>query len=286
MKVFEQIDELRDWIRGVQEKGERIGFVPTMGYLHEGHASLMKQARRENDRVVCSVFVNPTQFGPNEDYDAYPRSREQDLARMEAEGVDAVFFPEPRTMYPEGYQTYVTVEGSITEGLCGASRPGHFKGVTTVVLKLFNLVQPQRAYFGQKDAQQVAVIRRMVADLNVPVEIVACPIVREADGLALSSRNTYLTSEQRKHALVLNRSLKAAEAAVTGGERSGAAVRNMILQMIQETPEAETDYVEVVNADSLMPCEDLKGSVLIALAVRVGKTRLIDNICLEVPCAG
>lgn len=286
METITEISRLRALVSEARKNGKSIGFVPTMGFLHAGHRSLMVRARQENDLVVTSVFVNPTQFGPNEDYESYPRNPEADRALMEGVGVDAAFFPTVQELYPAGYETYVNLEGELTRGLCGASRPGHFKGVTTIVAKLFNLVQPDRAYFGQKDAQQVAVIRRMVTDLNIPVEVVACPIVREADGLALSSRNTYLSSHERQDALVLSRSLKAAEAAVSTGERSAAAVHSLICRTIATVPFATAEYIEIVDADSLKSLERIEGRVLIALAVKIGRTRLIDNCVLEVPHAG
>lgn len=286
MRIITEIADLRRIVGEARKAGNSIGFVPTMGFLHEGHLALMTQARRENDLVVTSVFVNPTQFGPNEDFEAYPRNPEKDQALMAGAGVDVAFFPSVDILYPQGYETYVEVEGPLTKGLCGASRPGHFRGVTTIVAKLFNLVQPDKAYFGQKDAQQVAVIRRMVTDLNIPVEIIPCPIVREADGLAMSSRNTYLSSGERQDALVLSQALQAAETAVAAGERRAAALDRLIRDTIGAVPTAVIDYVEIVDADSLMPIDTLSGSVLIALAVKVGKPRLIDNCVLEVPHAG
>ncbi len=286
MQTITEISELRSIVTDAHKTGKSIGFVPTMGFLHEGHRSLMVRARQENDLVITSVFVNPTQFGPNEDFEAYPRNPEADSVLMETAGVDVAFFPTVATLYPHGYETYVNVEGDLTRGLCGASRPGHFKGVTTIVAKLFNLVQPDRAYFGQKDAQQVAVIRRMVTDLNIPVDVVPCPIVREADGLALSSRNTYLSPHQRQDALVLSKALKAAEAAVYAGEQSAVRVHSLIGQTLATVPFASPDYIEIVDADTLKPVEVIEGRVLIALAVKIGRTRLIDNCVLEVPHAG
>jgi len=285
MQIIDTIEDLRRLVLETRRSGRTIGFVPTMGYLHQGHLSLMQQARQENDLVIASVFVNPTQFGPNEDFDAYPRNPEQDRALMASVPVDAAFFPAVSELYPEGYATSVEVEGSLTSGLCGASRPGHFRGVATVVLKLFNLVQPDRAYFGMKDAQQVAVIRRMVRDLHVPVAVVACPIVREPDGLAMSSRNVYLSPEERKDALVLSRSLKAAAALVQEGERQAAAVIRQMQALIEAAPSARVDYISLTDAHSLEPVSTLKGTVLAALAVRIGKTRLIDNAILEIPHA-
>ncbi len=286
MQIVSEIQELRDIIKLAHKNGKSIGFVPTMGFLHEGHLGLMIRARQETDLVVASVFVNPTQFGPNEDLEAYPRNPERDRELMAGAGVDIAFFPSAGALYPEGYETFIEVGGSLTKRLCGASRPGHFRGVCTIVSKLFNLVQPDRAYFGQKDAQQVAVIRRMVNDLNIPVEIIPCPIVREADGLAMSSRNTYLSPKEREDALILNRSLKAAEAAIAAGERQAASVEALVREMIGEVSSAEIDYVEIVDAQTLEPVETIEGSVLIALAVKIGKPRLIDNCIVEVHCAG
>lgn len=283
MEIIKEIEALRRYVSEARKAGKTIGFVPTMGFLHKGHLSLMRQAKSENDVVITSVFVNPVQFGPNEDFEAYPRNPEKDGALMASAAVDAAFFPEASVLYPQGYATYVDVEGSLTAGLCGASRPGHFRGVTTVVLKLFNLVTPDRAYFGMKDAQQVSVIRRMVADLHVPVELVACPIVREPDGLALSSRNTYLSESERRDALVLSRSLAEARKRVDGGERDASVLQACIRDIIQSAPSAAVDYISIVDAGSLEALKVLKGSVLIALAVRVGRTRLIDNTLLEVP---
>jgi len=285
MRIIENVPELRAYVEDARRSGKDIGFVPTMGFLHEGHCSLMRRARRENDVVICSVFVNPIQFGPNEDYEAYPRNSERDSALMVQEGVDVAFMPSVDTLYPEGFHTAVEVTGSLTRGLCGASRPGHFKGVTTIVAKLFNLVQPHRAYFGQKDAQQVAVIRRMVRDLNMPVEIVPCPIVRESDGLALSSRNAYLSPEERKNALGLSRSLFELESSVRGGETEVSKLKSTLIHTLQAIPGSSVDYAEIVSEETLLPCERVDGKTLVALAVKIGKTRLIDNIVLEVPCA-
>ncbi len=262
----------------LKREGKTIGLCPTMGYLHAGHLSLAKAARAENDVVVMSIFVNPIQFGPNEDYAVYPRDMAHDKALVE-DCVDYIFAPQPEDMYPEGFHTEVAVH-ELTRHLCGASRPGHFNGVSTVVSKLFNIVQPDRAYFGQKDAQQLAVIRRMVRDLNFPLEIVPMPIVREADGLALSSRNRYLSAEERQQALILNQSLQAAAAAVAAGERDAKKLTDSVRARIQTMPLAEIDYVELVDED-MQPAEDISGWRLLALAVRFGKTRLIDNIVLE-----
>lgn len=282
MKIVKTKAELKASLKTLKAGHKTVGFVPTMGFLHEGHLSLVRRAKAENDVVVVSIFVNPTQFGPNEDFESYPRDLERDSKLVEAEGCDLVFAPEPEEMYPKPYMTYVDVEGDITHKLCGASRPGHFKGVTTVVNKLFNLVRPTRAYFGQKDAQQVAVIEQMVADLDMNLEIVPCPIVREADGLALSSRNTYLTEADRKDALALSQSLNWAKEAIEAGERNGANLLKGIRDRIEAVPSATIDYVQIVDARTLESIDTLKGTILIALAVKVGKPRLIDNMRIEV----
>lgn len=282
MEVVQNPRVLQQKLKVLKKTGKSVGLVPTMGFLHEGHLSLVRQARQENDVVAVSIFVNPIQFGPKEDLASYPRDFERDAELLEAEGVDFIFAPEVADMYPEGYGTYVDVEGEVTGRLCGASRPGHFRGVATVVSKLFNIVAPERAYFGSKDAQQVAVIRRMASDLNFDFEIVACPIVREADGLALSSRNVYLSETERQDALVLSQSLFMAREMIEAGERSAFAVRDAIAERIRQVPSAVVDYIEVVDAFSLEPVEVLSGKVLIALAVKVGKPRLIDNLQIEV----
>ncbi len=259
--------------------GGTLGLVPTMGALHAGHLSLVSRARAENDRVAASIFVNPTQFGPNEDLAAYPRMPEKDLRLLESLGVDAVWTPSPEDVYPHGFQTFVTVS-EVSAPLEGARRPGHFRGVTTVVAKLFNLFQPDRAYFGQKDAQQVAVLRRMVADLAFPVDVVVCPIVREADGLALSSRNVYLSPEERRAAPVLNRALCAARADFESGERDADRLRAVLERTLAEEPLARPDYVSVADAGTLLEIERVTGPALVSLAVRFGGTRLIDNVVL------
>jgi pantoate--beta-alanine ligase len=264
-----------------EARGQRVGLVPTMGALHAGHASLIEAARRDCDFVVVTIFVNPTQFGPNEDLARYPRRLAEDMVLCGERGVDLVFHPEPATLYPPGYCTYVEVMG-LQDGLCGASRPGHFRGVATVVLKLFNLVQPQRAYFGEKDAQQLRIIEQMVRDLDLPVEVVPVPIVREPDGLALSSRNQYLDPEQRRRAPVLYQALCEARRRIEAGLRDGRAVRQLLVERIEATPGAVLDYAAVVDADSLQPLSHLQGSVLLALAVKLGATRLIDNIRVRV----
>ena len=270
-------EELRPAVRAARQQGRSVGLVPTMGALHPGHAGLIEAARAADGFVAVSVFVNPAQFGPHEDLDRYPRPFEQDLALCRELGVDLVFAPAPATMYPPGFRTWVEVTG-LQDVLEGASRPGHFRGVATVVLKLFNLVQPDRAYFGQKDAQQAHIIRQMVRDLNVPVEVRVLPTVREPDGLALSSRNKYLDLDQRRHAVVLSRALAEARDRVTAGERDADALRALLMARIAATPGAVLDYAAVVDADTLAPVARLSGPTLLALAVRFGTTRLIDNL--------
>lgn len=282
MELVKTVAELRARIAAVKKTGLSIGLVPTMGALHEGHASLIKAAVRENDFVVVSVFVNPTQFGPNEDLDAYPRTLDADCALVQAVGADLVFAPAPAEMYPSQDMTWVEVTGNITKVLCGRSRPIHFRGVTTVVSKLFNLAQPDRAYFGQKDAQQVAVLQRMVKDLFFSVELRIMPIVREADGLAKSSRNTYLSGEERRAALVLSKGLRAAQAAFDGGQRSAECIVALVRDIITSEPMSDIDYVEIYRLPELQEAgEKLCGSNLLAAAVRFGTTRLIDNVILE-----
>lgn len=281
MKIIQKIDELKAFIQCQKKIGKSIGFVPTMGYLHDGHMSLVKASKQENDITVMSIFVNPVQFGPKEDYSRYPRDLERDAKMAEAEGVDVIFYPTVEEMYPDGYKTYVQVEG-ITEVLCGKSRPGHFRGVATVVCKLFNIVEPDRAYFGQKDAQQVAVIQRMVKDLNMNLEVISCPIIRESDGLAMSSRNVYLTAEERRAALILNKSIQEAVQKVKAGERDAGKVLTMVKNRIETEPLAVIDYVELYEAETLQPIEIIQGKVLLAVAVKFGTTRLIDNAVVEV----
>jgi pantoate--beta-alanine ligase len=274
MRIVESIQELRN---ARAELESPLGFVPTMGYLHEGHLSLVRRARQECGSVAASIFVNPTQFGPQEDLAAYPRDLERDLGLLKAEGVDLVWTPMTATMYPEGFQTWVSVD-ELTRHLEGKQRPGHFRGVTTIVAKLFNAVGPDRAYFGQKDAQQATVIRRMVADLNFPIEVVVCPIVREADGLAKSSRNTYLNEAQRKAATVLFRSLTAAEEAFESGQREAQTLRDTMSAVLAGEPLAQVQYVSVADPETL---EELSGEIeraLLSMAVFVGETRLIDNM--------
>jgi len=279
MRTVATVAGMKAAVAELRAQGRTIGFVPTMGYLHEGHLSLVRECRKSADVSVVSIFVNPLQFGPREDFRRYPRDPERDASVLEKEGVDILFFPSDREMYPEGYRTSVEVAG-LQEKLCGRSRPGHFKGVVTVVLKLFNIVRPDWAFFGQKDAQQVVVLRKMAEDLNMDVEIRAMPTVREPDGLAMSSRNSYLTAEERRAALVLFRSLEEARRMFGEGERAAGWIRDRLLTSIASEPLAELDYAEVVDPDSLEPVERIEGEALVALAVYVGKTRLIDNTIL------
>ena len=277
MMIVTSLEELRAAHTILEEP---VGFVPTMGYLHEGHLSLVRRSKVECASTVASIFVNPTQFGPNEDLSKYPRDLERDLRLLEALGVDLVWTPTPQVMYPPGYQTWVTVE-ELTQSLEGALRPGHFRGVTTVVAKLFNAVQPQKAYFGQKDAQQAAVIRRMAKDLDFPVEIVVCPIVRESDGLAMSSRNTYLSAGERQAATVLYRALSAAKTAFEAGERDAEALRRSVREMVASKPLVTLQYVSCADYETLQELARVEGKALLSMAVYVGKTRLIDNFVIE-----
>lgn len=282
MKLVKTVAELREEIAAAKLAGKTIGLVPTMGALHEGHASLIKAANMENDFVVVSVFVNPTQFGPNEDLEAYPRTLDADCKLAESMGADIVFAPSAKEMYPSEDMTWVEVTGNVTKVLCGRSRPIHFRGVTTVVSKLFNLAQPDRAYFGQKDAQQVEVLKRMVKDLFFNLQLRIMPIVREADGLAKSSRNTYLSASEHKAALVLSRSLKNAQERFAGGERDAAVLTEAVRAEIAAEPMSDIDYVEIYRLPELQPVDGpLTGSNLLAVAVKFGTTRLIDNIILE-----
>ncbi|AEF93058.1 Pantothenate synthetase [Desulfotomaculum nigrificans CO-1-SRB] len=280
MRLCKTIPELRSLLKAVRAEGKSIGLVPTMGYLHQGHLSLIREARQRCDVVVVSIFVNPTQFGPQEDFARYPRDLERDAALVAEIGGDVIFAPEATEMYPPGYSTYVEV-GGVSEPLCGASRPGHFRGVATVVCKLFNIVRPDIAFFGQKDFQQVLVIRRMVQDLNMDVEIVDVPIVREPDGLALSSRNVYLSPEERKAALVLSRSLNLAREQVAQGQRDISQLKELVISRIKAEPLANIDYVEILSIPDLKPLDKLQDKALLALAVKFGQTRLIDNTVLE-----
>lgn len=281
MKVVHTIQEVRDFVKSQRAEGKSIGFVPTMGYLHEGHLSLMKRAKEENDIVAVSIFVNPMQFGPNEDLDSYPRDLEHDAKLCESVGVSLIFNPEPEEMYAPDFTSFVDMEG-VTKELCGKSRPVHFRGVCTVVNKLFNIMTPDRAYFGQKDAQQLAVIKRMVRDLNMDIQIVGCPIVREEDGLAKSSRNTYLSEEERKAALVLSRAVRLGEQMAKDGEKEAAKIEAAMREIIEAEPLARIDYVSIVNAVSIEPIEQLQGEILGAIAVYIGKTRLIDNFMMDI----
>ncbi len=257
-----------------------VGLVPTMGYLHDGHISLVGQAKRECKSVIATIFVNPTQFGPNEDLDKYPRNLERDLKLLEAAGVDIVWTPTADVMYPVSYQTWVEVE-KLTKPLEGSMRPGHFRGVTTVVSKLFNATRPDKAYFGQKDAQQAAVIRQMTHDLSYPIEIVVCPILREGDGLAMSSRNSYLSPEERQSATVLYRALTAAQTAFTGGEKNAEKLRQIVKDVVAAEPKAQLQYISCADYNTLAELETVSGKALLSMAVFMGKTRLIDNFILE-----
>ncbi len=280
MKVVKTIEEVREAVRGWRAEGLSVGLVPTMGFLHEGHKSLIVRAAAENDRVVVSDFVNPTQFGPNEDLESYPRDLERDAALCEEAGAALIFNPEVDEMYAEDATTFVNMTGP-SEDLCGMSRPIHFRGVCTVVSKLFNIVKPDRAYFGQKDAQQLAVIRRMVRDLNFDLEVVGCPIIREADGLAKSSRNTYLSAEERQAALVLSQAVKLGREMAENGEKSADAIVAAMKKHIEAEPLARIDYVKAVDAVSVSPVTEMNPPVLVAMAVFIGKTRLIDNFIYE-----
>ena len=280
MKVVKTIKEVREIVSSWRRDGLTVGLVPTMGYLHEGHQSLISKSVSENDRTVVSVFVNPIQFGPNEDLEAYPRDLKRDMEAVEAVGGDLIFNPEPAEMYPSHFTSFVDTTET-TELLCGAVRPVHFRGVCTVVGKLFNIVTPDRAYFGQKDAQQLATIRRFVRDLNFGLEIVPCPIVREADGLAKSSRNTYLSPAERKAALILSKSLALGKKAVDEGERDASKVVSIITESLQTEPLARIDYVEVVDFENIQRVETISGETLVAIAVYIGKTRLIDNFIVN-----
>ena len=281
MKVVTSVSGMKALSRRWRAEGKKIGFVPTMGYLHEGHLSLVRESKKRVDVTVVSIFVNPAQFGPHEDFKKYPRDLEKDSAYLEKGGVDCLFYPDAAEIYPPGYRTYVEVRG-LQDRLCGKSRPGHFQGVATVVLKLFEIVGPDHAFFGAKDAQQVLIIGKLAADLDLDVEVVTCPLVREPDGLALSSRNAYLSPEERKAALVLSISLRWAERAVAAGERDAAKVIAGIRAAIEAEPLARVDYVEAVDPLNLEPVAEIRGEVLVALAVFIGSTRLIDNVRLRV----
>ncbi len=279
MQIVHKITEVREIVSAWRKEGLTVGLVPTMGYLHEGHQSLIRKSVEQNDRTVVSVFVNPIQFGPNEDLASYPRDINRDMQKVEEVGGDLIFNPEPAEMYPGHFTSFIDTTET-TELLCGAVRPIHFRGVCTVVGKLFNIVCPDRAYFGQKDAQQLATIKRFVRDLNFPIEIVPCPIVREDDGLAKSSRNTYLSPEERKAALILSKSLKLGKKAIEDGEKNSQKVINIITANLKTEPLARIDYVEVVDFENIQRVDTIQGETLVAIAVYIGKTRLIDNfIC-------
>ena len=280
MQIATTINEVRANVKAWKKEGFSVGFVPTMGYLHEGHGSLISRARKENDKVVVSIFVNPMQFGPGEDLESYPRDLDKDSAYCESLGADLIFHPEPEEMYTDGFCSYVDMS-VLTEELCGLSRPVHFRGVCTVVNKLFNIVQPDRAYFGQKDAQQLAIIKRMVQDLNMDLEIIGCPIVREEDGLAKSSRNTYLSAEERQAALVLSKAVKLGQELVAGGETDAKKIVSEMSALIEKEPVARIDYVKAVDGLTMQQIDTVKKPMLVALAVYIGKTRLIDNFIVD-----
>ena len=279
MKIVKTIKEVRESIKGWRKEGLSIGFVPTMGYLHEGHMSLISRAS-ENDRIVVSIFVNPMQFGPKEDLASYPRDLESDSRLCEESGVDLIFTPEPEEMYESDFCSFVDMS-VLTEELCGLSRPVHFRGVCTVVSKLFNIVTPDKAYFGEKDAQQLAIIKRMVRDLNFDIEICGCPIIREKDGLAMSSRNTYLKEEEREAALVLSRSILLGKKLLADGEKDATVLVKEMKEYIEKEPLARIDYLKVVDAASLQQVERIDKAILVAIAVFIGKTRLIDNFTFD-----
>lgn len=282
MKIVSTVKEVREQVNTWRKEGKTIGFVPTMGYLHEGHESLIKRAVAENDKVVVSIFVNPMQFGPKEDLASYPRDLNADSVLCENAGAALIFHPEPEEMYDGGFCSYVDMNG-LTEALCGLSRPVHFRGVCTVVNKLFNIVSPDKAYFGEKDAQQLAVVKRMVKDLNMNLEIVGCPIIREEDGLAKSSRNTYLSAESRKSAVILSKSIFMGKKMIEDGERSASKVIAAMKDMINSVPLTDIDYVEIVDVNTMKSIETIEGEILCAIAVNVGgEARLIDNFMMTV----
>ena len=282
MKIVSTVAEVRKEVNEWKKAGLSVGFVPTMGYLHEGHESLIKKAVEQNDAVVVSIFVNPMQFGPTEDLASYPRDLEKDAELCENAGAKLIFHPEPEEMYDEGFCSYVDMNG-LTNALCGLSRPVHFRGVCTVVNKLFNIVKPDRAYFGEKDAQQLAVVKRMVKDLNMDLEIIGCPIIREADGLAKSSRNTYLSEESRKQAVILSKSIFMGKKMIEDGERDAAKVISAMKDMINSVSLTEIDYVEIVDVNTMKSIDTIKGDILCAIAVNVGgEARLIDNFMMTV----
>lgn len=282
MRVVKTIAEVREFVKEGRRAGKSVGLVPTMGFLHEGHESLIKKSVSENDITVVSVFVNPMQFGPSEDLASYPRDINADSRLCEAAGADLIFNPEPEEMYADGFCSFVDMTG-LTNALCGLSRPVHFRGVCTVVNKLFMIVMPDRAYFGEKDAQQLAVIKRMVKDLNIDIEIVGCPIIREADGLAKSSRNTYLSPESRKQAVILSKSIALAKQMIEAGERNPDAVKGAMRELINTMPLADIDYVEIVDGTTMQSVEKIAGDILCAIAVNIGgEARLIDNVHISI----
>lgn len=281
MKVVETISEIRKQIKDWRKQGYSIGFVPTMGYLHEGHLSLVQKALEQNDKAVVSIFVNPMQFSPSEDLESYPRDFNRDKELLEKTGANLIFYPGAEKLYEDDFCTYVDMN-RVSKELCGKSRPVHFRGVCTIVTKLFHIITPDKAYFGQKDAQQLAVIKRMVRDLNMDIEIVGCPIVREKDGLAKSSRNTYLSEEERRAALILSKAIFLGEQLVKQGERKASILKEKMKELIESEPLANIDYIEVVDANSIEKVEQLSGSVLTAIAVYIGRTRLIDNFIISI----
>ena len=282
MQIVHTQEEVRQAVRQWRSEGLSVGLVPTMGYLHEGHQSLIRKSVEDNDRTVVSVFVNPMQFGAGEDLESYPRDMEKDAALCEETGADIVFNPTPEEMYPEGFCTYVDMNG-LTTNLCGKTRPTHFRGVMTVVSKLFNMTTPDRAYFGWKDAQQLCVVKRMARDLSMGLEIVGCPIIREEDGLAKSSRNTYLNDEERKAALILSKTLALGKKMLDEGERNPEVLLSAMKKNIETEPLARIDYVQAVDLDRVEDVKEIKGEVLVAMAVYIGKTRLIDNFVYKYP---
>lgn len=280
MQIVSTIKEVREIVKQWKKEDLSVGYVPTMGYLHEGHASLIKAARKENDKVVVSIFVNPMQFGPTEDLDSYPRDLAKDSKLCEGEGVDLIFHPEPEEMYDESFCSFTDING-LSNALCGLSRPIHFRGVCTVLNKFFNIITPDRAYFGQKDAQQAAIVKQFVKDLNIPVEIIRCPIIREEDGLAKSSRNTYLSPEERKAALCLSKAVFLGQDMVKNGETDAKTLVDAMVKKIEEEPMADIEYVKAVNGLTMQDVSEIKAPTLVAMAVRIGKTRLIDNFVVE-----
>lgn len=280
MEVIQRVARMKEIINDVKQEKKLIGFVPTMGCLHEGHLSLVREARKMSDVLIVSIFVNPKQFGPNEDYERYPRNIAKDTELLQKESVDYIFHPTVEEMYPPGYKTYVEVE-HLSQKLCGKSRPNHFRGVSTVVSKLFNIIQPNFAFFGQKDAQQTIIIKRMLKDLNSNIEIITLPIVRESDGLALSSRNVYLNPDERRAATILYKSLMKAKDLFGNGERKAAKISKAITDVLSSEPLAKVDYVEIVDVENIDPVKTIEKNALIAIAVYIGSTRLIDNIIVE-----